>query len=265
MALTEEQKREWVKRVVPGSGGVLRPVQEELLHAINTGKDVLGIAPTGVGKTAVAVLAGVYHAGGPPVGHARTRVVFFVAPTRVLADSVASVIAKTGLTTVSLVPKSDTQPELAADDASGDDDFRRIKAAAALLKPAQQQQQAPTPPRIVFVVCTPEKFERLSLRQVVAEFDVPFVLVDECHAVVEWGLTFRPSYVALGRQLRGKLNAPMIKVPVVAVTGTLPAKYQAFLRTALFRDNRPLVLVASHVVRQELFIDVRPIEITECA
>lgn len=72
------------------------PIQKEVIPAILSRKDVLGIAPTGSGKTAGYALPILTHLQGPLVAKNRHARVLVLVPTRELAMQVRDVFIKFG-------------------------------------------------------------------------------------------------------------------------------------------------------------------------
>ncbi len=67
------------------------PIQEKAIPAVIAGKDVLGIAKTGSGKTAGYVLPILHHLQTAPPSRHREPTVLVLAPTRELADQIRQV------------------------------------------------------------------------------------------------------------------------------------------------------------------------------
>ncbi len=79
------------------------PIQQQSITPILAGRDILGLAQTGTGKTAAFMLPTVQHLLAKPARHVRTLI---IAPTRELAeqinDFILSIIAETRLRTVTV-------------------------------------------------------------------------------------------------------------------------------------------------------------------
>ena len=67
------------------------PVQQEVIPAVIGGRDILGIAPTGSGKTVSYVLPLLHNLQAAPASQHREPTVLVVVPTRELADQVHGV------------------------------------------------------------------------------------------------------------------------------------------------------------------------------
>ena len=91
------------------------------------------------------------------------------------------------------------------------------------------------------VFLTPEKLEALYLQQLAPKLCL--IAIDEAHCVSEWGHDFRPSYRAVGQQLRTNRNSPLSQVPIVALTATATPQVQTDIVQSL--HLRPNHLVAT--------------------
>ena len=91
------------------------PIQEQAIPIVLAGRDVLGIAQTGTGKTAAFILPILQHLLDGPGGHVRALI---LAPTRELAEQTNQVAIalgeKTGVRSVSIYGGVSKRPQLAA-------------------------------------------------------------------------------------------------------------------------------------------------------
>jgi len=89
------------------------PIQKEAIPAILDGRDILGLAQTGTGKTAAFVLPLLQHLLKGPRGKVRTLI---IAPTRELAEQIHGDITRmacrTGLRSVSIYGGVSKQPQV---------------------------------------------------------------------------------------------------------------------------------------------------------
>ena len=76
--------------------------------------------------------------------------------------------------------------------------------------------------QIVFI--SPERLQikdfRDKLRQMTTAFSVPYVVIDEAHCVSEWGHDFRTSYLNLASTVQAFCRFRDIRPTIVALTGT---------------------------------------------
>ncbi len=157
-----------------------RPGQQEIMDAILSGRDVLGIMPTGAGKSLTFQLPAQLLPG----------VTVVVSPLIALMQDQREKLAEVGV------------------DAA---EFNsRVRAAE---QAAMQAGMAAGTRKIVYV--TPERMEKEEFRRYLATQQVSLFVVDEAHCISQWGHDFRPAYLALGDAIR-ELGRP----PVLALTAT---------------------------------------------
>jgi ATP-dependent DNA helicase RecQ len=104
--------------------------------------------------------------------------------------------------------------------------------------------------RIVFTV--PEIFESPSTVKRIKAAGIAHFVVDEAHCISEWGKTFRPAYLALGKSARA-LSAPLVS----AYTATASPEIIKDIDRLLF-EGRPRVLVNEIPDRPNIFYRVIP-------
>ena len=171
-----------VERVARQRFGIerFRPGQPELLRAVFEGRDVLGILPTGAGKSLSYQLPALFL----------PRPVVVVSPL------------------ISLM--QDQHDKLA------EYDIDAAKVNSALSESEEREAAVEIrngEPEIVFV--TPERLENADYLRVLAEGGVSLFVVDEAHCLSQWGHDFRPAYLGLRDAIRA-LGRP----PVLALTAT---------------------------------------------
>ena len=157
-----------------------RPGQEPLVRAVLSGRDALGILPTGGGKSVCYQVP----------AHLLPGLTLVVSPLiSLMADQVARARAA-GLEAALL---NSTQPEA---------ERARVLEAA-------------THRALRLLLVAPERLETRSFLHALARTTVSLIAVDEAHCIAEWGHDFRPSYLRIGR-LRESVTAPFLALTATA-------------------------------------------------
>jgi ATP-dependent DNA helicase RecQ len=160
-----------------------RPGQKALIEAALTGRDALGILPTGAGKSLTFQL--------PAVLLQKTTVV--VSPLLALMKDQTDKLHDIKVP-VSRLDSSLTKSEYQAELAAIADGHRKI------------------------VYVTPEQLEKEDVLAALSTASVGLMVVDEAHCVTQWGHDFRPAYLGIKRATKA-LGRP----PVMALTATATA------------------------------------------
>jgi ATP-dependent DNA helicase RecQ len=162
----------------------LRPEQERIIADALGGRDVLGVLPTGFGKSACYQV--------PSMVLARPTVL--VSPLLALLQDQHAKLVSRGIASVRLdgTVRGPARREALA----------RIAAGGPVL-----------------VMTTPETLGSPELAQALAGSGLALAAVDEAHCVSEWGHDFRPAYLRIGEELK-RLGAPT----VLALTATATTK-----------------------------------------
>lgn len=157
-----------------------RPGQRELVDAALAGRDVVGILPTGGGKSIcyqvpAAVLPGVTLVVSPLIS--------------LMADQLRRA-EDAGISAAALH--------------SGLPAGERARVQRDLLHG-----------RVRVLLVAPERFEAASFRPLLSRLKVSLLVVDEAHCISCWGHDFRPAYRRLGK-VRRRLEAPVMALTATA-------------------------------------------------
>lgn len=158
-----------------------RPLQEQAIDALCSGRDVLLAAPTGGGKSLVYQAAGLLRPG----------LAVIVSPLLSLMSQQVEQLNKKGI---------------------------RAKFLNSTLNPGEQDDLiwALRNEHIDLLYLSPEKLVQPSVIGFLHSFELALFAIDEAHCISQWGDFFRPEYSQLGQL---KENFP--DVPIVALTGTV--------------------------------------------
>jgi len=166
-----------------------RPLQQSIVEAAMRGEHVLGILPTGTGKS-----------------------LCYQIPALSRFD-------KTGALTVVISPLV----ALMSDQVAGLE-ARNIKSCAALNGLLSMPERADALDRvrlgdIGILIISPEQLRNRTLRKVLAQREIGAWVLDEAHCLSKWGQDFRPDYRYVGRFIREKAgNQPIPAVLCLTAT-----------------------------------------------
>ena len=174
-----EEKTEILRRVFGHSG--FRPGQEQLVDALLSGRDALGVMPTGAGKSMCYQVPALMRPG----------ITLVISPLISLMTDQVAALRSAGVPAAylnsSLTP---AQLDLATE---------RAREGAY---------------RIIYVA--PERLETYAFRQFAQHAPIALVAVDEAHCVSQWGQDYRPDYLRIADFVDSLPHRP----PVGAFTAT---------------------------------------------
>jgi len=160
----------------------IRPEQRHIVEAVLEGRDVLGILPTGAGKSLTYQLPAMFF----------DKQVIVVSPLIALMQ--------------------DQQRKL--EDAHVD--VAKLDSTLTTTETAETIEEI-RHGRSELVYVTPERLENPKYLEILKEQGASLFVVDEAHCVSQWGHDFRPAYLAVRDAVRA-LGSP----PVLALTATAP-------------------------------------------
>jgi ATP-dependent DNA helicase RecQ len=191
-----------------------RPLQEDIIHSVASGKDTLGLMPTGGGKSITFQVPALAVDG----------VCLVVTPLIALMKDQVDNLRRVG-----------------------------IKAAAVYSGMTRQEIIAQLENCILgdykFLYVSPERLNTEIFRAKLQAMQVSCLVVDESHCISQWGYDFRPAYLSIA-DIREQLPG----VPVLALTATatpevidniqenLHFKKKNVFRKSFFRANLAYVV-----------------------
>lgn len=180
-----------------------RSGQEELIDSLLCGRDVLGIMPTGAGKSICYQLPALLMEG----------ITLVISPLISLMKDQVNALTQTGVSAAYL-NSSLSQ--------------RQYEAA---LSNAEQEKY-----KIIYVA--PERLTTTRFENFIQHIKIAAVIVDEAHCISQWGHDFRPSYLDIKTFLAALDNCPVVG----AFTATATEKVRADILARLSLKE-PHVLV----------------------
>lgn len=145
-----------------------------------SGRDALGVLPTGAGKSVIYQLPALLLPG----------VAVVVSPLlSLMADQVLR------------ARRAGIEAERLGSDL-GPDERRRVEAAIEA-------------GRLRLLLVSPERLRDPRLLDRLADAPVSFVAVDEAHCISQWGHDFRPDYLRIG-EIRSRIPAPLVALTATA-------------------------------------------------
>ena len=205
-----------------------RPMQQSIVEAAMAGRHVLGILPTGTGKSLcyqIPALSRYDKTGALTV---------VISPlVALMADQVAGLEAR-GIVSCVAVNGLLSMPERA-------DALDRVRLGDASI-----------------LIVSPEQLRAPSLRRALNQRQIGAWVLDEAHCLSRWGHDFRPDYIYVGRFIRERANGGD-PPPVLCLTATAKPDVVDDI-TRHFRDRLDieLAVINGGVERSNLTFEVMP-------
>ena len=174
--------------------GNFRPGQEPLIDALLSGRDVLGVMPTGAGKSVCYQLPALLLPG----------LTLVISPLISLMKDQVAGLSQAGV------------PAAYINSSLGPEEYREV-----------YRQIRRGECKLLYIA--PERLQAEGFRRLLEELPVSLVAVDEAHCVSQWGQDFRPSYLEIAELVRSLPARP----PVGAFTATATAAVRRDIETLL--------------------------------
>ena len=161
-----------------------RDGQEKMIDAITSGRDVLGIMPTGAGKSICYQVPALMLSG----------ITIVISPLISLMQDQVKALNEAGIH-AAFINSSLSESQIS----------KALYLAAG--------------GRYKIIYVAPERLENYEFLEFARQVEISMVTVDEAHCISEWGHDFRPEY----RRIRPIINE-IGKAPVIALTATATPK-----------------------------------------
>lgn len=176
-----------------------RPLQKEIINSVLSGKDTLGLMPTGGGKSITFQVSGLSYPSGLTI---------VVTPLiSLMKDQV--------------------------------DNLKKLKIKAVYLHSGMTAKENRIAweniinDKARFLYVSPEKLQNDRFLLELRNLEINLITVDEAHCISQWGYDFRPSYLNIKKLRKIKPN-----IAVLALTATAtPVVVRDIMKQLDFRDN----------------------------
>ena len=195
-----------------------RPMQQEVIASVLSGRDTLAVMPTGGGKSLCYQIPALLFGG----------ITLVVSPLISLMQDQVAFLVENGVSAVFLNSSLEWGDYL--------DAVQRIKSGSVKL-----------------VYLSPEALAAERTQSILHDASAPVscITVDEAHCISEWGHDFRPGYLEISN-----IRAQFKNAVFLALTATATAQVQEDI-TVNLRMKTPEVFVAGFN-RANIFLEVRP-------
>lgn len=160
-----------------------RPLQEEIILSVLSGKDTLALLPTGGGKSLCFQVPGLVIEDG---------MTLVISPLIALMQDQVMNLQKRGIPAAALTSSLHS------------------KAIEKIMQEALNGDYK-------FLYISPERLEVKNFIEEVSALNIKFLAVDEAHCISQWGYDFRPSYLKIA-EIKKHLYSP--DIPTIALTAS---------------------------------------------
>ncbi len=192
-----------------------RPGQRQIMEAVLAGRNVLGIMPTGAGKSLCYQLPAMFL----------PKPVVVVSPLIALMQDQQEKLA-----------------EVEIDAAKLNSQLTRRQEKLVLEEILEGEHQ------LIYV--TPERMENPETLELLKQRGVSIFVVDEAHCVSQWGHDFRPSYLSLRDAIRDLRHPPVMALTATAtpdvgedILKQLAIENALIINTGIERENLDLSVI----------------------
>jgi len=181
-----------------------RPMQEEIIRSVLSGRDVLAVLPTGGGKSLCFQVPAMMRPG----------LCLVVSPLIALMKDQVENLRRKNITAFAIYAGMDR---------------REVENCFRLAADSNCK----------FLYVSPERLETNLFKEWLPALGVCLIAVDEAHCISQWGYDFRPPYLRIAA-----LREELPQVPIIALTASATREVQAdicdklnFLRPLVFRRS----------------------------
>ena len=205
--------------------GSFRPLQRDIVESVLSGRDTLGLMPTGGGKSITFQVPGMMLPG----------VTVVVTPLISLMKDQADNLRR-----------------------------RRIKAVF-LHSGMSRRESTVAREKLVnggakFLYISPERLRNENFMADLRRTEVSLIVVDEAHCISQWGYDFRPAYLNIGRLRKLKPDVPVLALTATAtpevaedIRAQLAMRDPATFRMSFTRENISYIVRPSETKINEVF------------
>jgi ATP-dependent DNA helicase RecQ len=210
-----------------------RPGQEAIINKALIGEDVIGLLPTGGGKSLTFQICALLHPG----------VTIVVDPINSLMKDQHDKLIDNGIGNSTFINSFNSKEE------------------------REGRMEDLMEGKFLIVFVSPERFQMENFRQSLSgckDFNVFFsyAVIDEAHCVSEWGHDFRHVYLNLASNLRRHCTTKKGKLSLFGLTATASFDVLADVQRELgLKENAIVTLPAEAIDRKELNFNILPISV----
>lgn len=209
--------------------GQFRPLQEEIISSVSSGKDTLALLPTGGGKSICFQVPGLLMNG----------LTIVISPLIALMKDQVHHLVERG------VPATAVNSSLGAQE-------------------IDERLQGVMDGKYKFLYLAPERIATDIFLDRLPEFNLKLLAVDEAHCISQWGYDFRPAYFEINR-----IREILPNVPIIALTATateavkkdiceqLHLREPAIFSKSFRRDNLSYQVAETDDVPGRIFAELR--------